>query len=210
MAHYFDQKPEAPHQPGELAVRINGRDFRFYTDSAVFSRNRLDFGTSLLIETVIKDQKKLRGRILDLGCGYGPVGIIFKVLFPAVEMVLCDINERAVELARENARLNHAQYADIYQSDGLQSVPGSFDLVLTNPPIRAGKDVVHRLFREAAGRLKPGGLLYVVIRKQQGAPSALKYLGDLFGQAATIGHGAGYWILRAGPAASQNHADMVE
>jgi 16S rRNA (guanine1207-N2)-methyltransferase len=202
MAHYFDQNPDTAHKPGELAFRLHGRDFHFQTDSAVFSRNHLDFGTSLLIEAVIQDQKKLRGRLLDLGCGYGPAGIVLKALFPVVEMVMSDINGRAIELARQNARLNQVHYVDIIQSDGLQSVPGTFDLILTNPPIRAGKAVVYRLFEEAAARLRPGGLLYVVIRKQQGAPSALKYLSQLFGQANTIGHGAGYWILRAGPAHS--------
>jgi 16S rRNA (guanine1207-N2)-methyltransferase len=197
MAHYFDPKPEAGHQPLELAVRMRGLDFVFQTDRAVFSRHRLDFGSELLIETMIEDQAKPRGRLLDLGCGYGPVGIILKRLYPALDVVLCDINERALELARLNSRQNQVQYISIVQSDGLQAVSGPFDLILTNPPIRAGKVVVYRFFREAAERLAPGGVLYVVIQKKQGAPSALRYLGELFEQAAAIAHDGGYWIIRA-------------
>ncbi len=197
MAHYYDQNPTAEHQVIELKVRINGQDFQFQTDSGVFSRSRLDYGSELMIETVINDQKKLKGRLLDLGCGYGPVGIIMKRLFPAAEVVLCDINERALGLARKNARQNQVQYIDILQSDGLQKVTGQFDTIMTNPPIRAGKAVVYRFFAESAKRLKPDGQLYVVIQKKQGAPSAQKYLQQLFAQVEVIERSAGYWIIRA-------------
>jgi 16S rRNA (guanine1207-N2)-methyltransferase len=201
MPHYFDPEPTSEHRPAELAFRLNGQDFLFQTDSSVFSRRRLDFGSELLIEAVIEDQsRQLRGRVLDLGCGYGAVGIVLKRLFPSLEMVLSDINERALDLARKNAVKNHVQYVEAVRSDGLQDVRGDFDLILTNPPIRAGKAVVYRLFREAAARLRPGGRLYVVIQKKQGAPSALKYLNELAGQAETIEHGAGYWVIRTGSA----------
>ena len=196
MPHYFDENPQAEHKTAEIQIRLSGLDFSFVTDSNVFSRQRLDFGSQLLIETVSEDQKPI-GRLLDLGCGYGPVGIIMKRLFPALEVVLCDINTRALELARGNARRNHAQYLDIVHSDGLQSVKGDFDLILTNPPIRAGKQVVHRFFAEAAVRLRSGSRLYVVIQKKQGAPSALKRLQELFRAAEVIEHKAGYWIIRA-------------
>lgn len=196
MPHYFDENPKTEHKAAEFQIRLSGLDFSFITDSSVFSRQRLDFGSRLLIETVGEDIKP-SGRLLDLGCGYGPVGIIMKRLYPALEVVLCDINVRALELARDNARRNHAQYLEFFRSDGMQSVMGDFDLILTNPPIRAGKQVVHRFFAEAAGRLRPGGRLYVVIQKKQGAPSALKRLQELFKSAEVIEHKAGYWIIRA-------------
>jgi 16S rRNA (guanine1207-N2)-methyltransferase len=197
MAHYFDPNPEAGHQIVELAARFRGIDFVFQTDRAVFSRHRLDFGSELLIETCIRNREKPRGRLLDLGCGYGPVGIIMKRLFPALDIVLCDINARALDLARRNSRQNQAQYIDIVQSDGLQAVTGLFDLILTNPPIRAGKAVVYRFFQEASERLTPDGFLYVVIQKKQGAPSALQFLGQLFSQAEVIERDGGYWVIRA-------------
>ena len=211
MPHYFDPNPELDHKPGEMQVRLHGLDFNFVTDSGVFSRSRLDYGTNLLIEAVLADQKKMTGRLLDLGCGYGPVGIIMKRVFPALEVVLCDINSRALELARKNARLNQIHYMEILQSDGLQNVTGPFDTIMTNPPIRAGKAVVFRFFSEAAEQLKPDGQLYVVIQKKQGAPSALKKLQELFQQVEVIEHAAGYWVIRAknrvGSAAA---VDMVE
>lgn len=197
MAHYFDRNPIVEHQVTELHFRLHGHDFQFVTDRGVFSRQHLDFGSELLIETVIGDQQKLKGRLLDLGCGYGPVGIVLKRLFPALEVVLCDINERALELAQQNARLNQVQYLTIVASDGLQSVKGDFDLILSNPPIRAGKSVVYRFFAESAARLQPDGALYVVIQKKQGAPSALTKLKEIFGTVEVIEHQAGYWIIKA-------------
>ncbi|HBP38960.1 MAG TPA: 16S rRNA methyltransferase [Clostridiales bacterium] len=198
MPHYFDENPSTEHRPAEWQIRFRGQDFRFLTDSGVFSRRRLDFGSELLIETVIRDQGKLAGRLLDLGCGYGPIGIVLKRLFPALEVVLADVNTRALDLARQNVRLNQTLYLEICQSDGLQSVAGDFNFILLNPPIRAGKAVVYRLFAEAAERLRPGGRLYVVIQKKQGAQSALRQLQALCGSAAVIERQAGYWILQAG------------
>jgi 16S rRNA (guanine1207-N2)-methyltransferase len=197
MSHYFDQNPQVDHQMAELQVRLRGQDFRFITDRGVFSRQHLDFGSTLLIETVNDEVKRPSGRMLDLGCGYGPVGIVMKRLYPSLEVVLCDINARALELARANARLNNVQYLEIIRSDGIQSVTGMFDLILTNPPIRAGKLVVYRFFSEAASRLRPNGCLYVVIQKKQGAPSAFRELQRLFREVETIEHQGGYWVIRA-------------
>ncbi|MDD2457887.1 MAG: methyltransferase [Eubacteriales bacterium] len=197
MAHYFDQTPQSESQIRTVQARIHGIDFEFSTDSGVFSRNRMDYGTELLVETVIQDQQKMNGKLVDLGCGYGPVGIIMKRAFPSLDVVLCDINSRALTLARHNARANQVAFLQILQSDALAAVEGPLNYVLTNPPIRAGKAVVHRFFSEAREKLAPGGLLYVVIQKKQGAPSALARLKELFLEAEVIEHSAGYWIIRA-------------
>lgn len=95
MPHYFDQNPQSESQVRSFQTRIHGIDFEFATDSGVFSRNRMDFGTELLIETVIKDQQKMKGKLADLGCGYGPVGIVMKRAFPSLDVILCDVNSRA-------------------------------------------------------------------------------------------------------------------
>lgn len=197
MPHYFDQNPQSESQVRSFQTRIHGIDFEFATDSGVFSRNRMDFGTELLIETVIKDQQKMKGKLADLGCGYGPVGIVMKRAFPSLDVILCDVNSRALSLARQNARSNQVAYLQIVQSDALATVEGPLDYVLTNPPIRAGKAVVHRFFSEAWEKLAPDGLLYVVIQKKQGAPSALGKITELFGEAEVIERSAGYWIIRA-------------
>jgi 16S rRNA (guanine1207-N2)-methyltransferase len=197
MSHYYDSVPNSEHQTRSIQARFNGLDFEFSTDSGVFSKQRLDYGTALLIETVIVDRQKMSGRLLDLGCGYGPVGIIFKRVFPALEVTLCDVNQRALSLARRNAKANQVAYLSIVQSDALEAVDGPFDYILTNPPIRAGKRVVHRFFEQSLSKLASGGLLYVVIQKKQGAPSALAKLQALFAEASVIEHSAGYWIIRA-------------
>lgn len=197
MTHYFDEQPTAGHQERQVLVRVCGLDFQFTTDQAVFSRTRLDFGSELLITATAPEKETPVGRLLDLGCGYGAVGIIMKRLFPALEVVLCDINSRAVILAKDNAAANQARFVEVVQSDGLQAVEGRFDLIMTNPPIRAGKATVYRFFSESAARLRSGGRLYMVIRKKQGASSALDRLKRLFSRVEVIKKSAGYWIIRA-------------
>jgi len=173
-----------------------GVDFTFVTDQSVFSRQRLDYGSACLIEAVERDSQPKTGRLLDLGCGYGALGIILKRLHPALSVVMCDINKRAVALARRNAGLNQARFVDVVESDGMRQVEGTFDLIVTNPPIRAGKETVHRFFQEASERLNPACSLFVVIRKQQGAPSALKRLKELFGEVSIVNRSAGYWVIK--------------
>ncbi len=209
MSHYFDVNPEAEHQVKYLQVRLGGQDFKFKTDHAVFSRDRLDYGSELLLETVWDEKPCRTGRMLDLGCGYGAVGIIMKRLFPALDVVMCDINERAVGLARDNAAMNQTKYLEIIHSDALTAVEGYFDLILTNPPIRAGKTVVYRFFEESARRLKPAGRLYVVIRKQQGAPSAIEKLKAIFPQVSVVARSAGYWVIRAECAADNERLQVA-
>ena len=197
MAHYFDENPQAGHQIRYVETRLGGQDFQFKTDQAVFSRNHLDFGSELLITTVAAEPMVPTGRLLDLGCGYGPVGIVMKRLFPALDVVLCDINTRALALATDNAAANQTRYLEIVQSDGLQALTGDFDLILTNPPIRAGKATVYRFYSESAAHLRPEGRLYVVIRKKQGAPSTLERLQSLFHRVDVIEKSGGFWIIRA-------------
>ena len=109
---------------------------------------------------------------------------------------MCDVNPRAVALSRQSRQLNGVTNASVLLSDGFSEVAGSFDAIVTNPPIRAGKQVIYRLFDDALSRLKPGGCLYIVIRKQQGAESALKHLAEY--SASVIGKHKGFWIIRAG------------
>ncbi len=196
MNHYFTAEPQGGHQEKSIQFRHQGIDFTFVTDQSVFSRQRLDYGTECLLEAIGRDDRPKTGRLLDLGCGYGVVGIVLKRLHPALSVVLCDINKRAVDLARRNAELNQTRFVTVVQSDGTSRVEGTFDVIATNPPIRAGKETVHRFFREAAEHLNPAGCLFVVIRKQQGAPSALKRLQELFGEVAVVSRSAGYWVIK--------------
>jgi 16S rRNA (guanine1207-N2)-methyltransferase len=195
--HYYSSKPHSESERREVFAELRGRSFRFWTDSGVFSKKGVDFGSRLLIETAEVEEGS---SVLDLGCGYGPVGISIARTVPETRAVLVDVNERAVELARLNARLNGVEdRVECLVSDGLEQVQDrTFDHILLNPPIRAGKSVVYRLFAEAAETLSPGGFLWVVIRKDQGASSAQKELLRIFDAVEVVEKKKGYWILKAG------------
>ena len=190
--HYYTENPTSGHDERQIALRALGRELTFTTDAGVFSRDGLDRGTEVLLDAL----PELSGRVLDLGCGWGAVGVSLGARYPALEIVMTDINRRAVDLARRNLAANGVR-AEVVQGDGFEAVEGAFDAIVTNPPIRAGKAVIYGLFARARDFLKPGGALYIVIRKQQGAPSALKYLKELYGDAEVIDRGSGFHVIRA-------------
>ena len=195
--HYYTKSPQSGSDRKRFETVLLGRRLTFATDAGVFSKSGVDFGSRLLIETAdIPDG----ARVLDVGCGYGPIGLAIAAALPNAHVTMLDINERAVALARENAGRNGVRNVTILESDLLAAVRGqTFDAVLTNPPIRAGKAVVHRIFAEACEALAPGGVLWVVIRKKQGAPSASARLEELFGagNVTMAARDKGYHILRA-------------
>jgi len=191
--HYFTEKPSSERSIKEIAVDIRGIPFRFRTDRGVFSRGKLDRGTRLLIEAMNLDGVK---RVLDLGCGYGPIGIVAAGLSPESEVVMVDVNERACELTRDNVRLNRLANAKVLSGNGFEPVRGmKFDLILCNPPIRAGKSVVFPLITEAREFLAPGGRLLVVARTKQGSKSILKHMSEVFDLAREIEKGGGYRVM---------------
>lgn len=193
--HYYSRTPGVAHDRHIRQATLREFAFRFVTDAGVFSKSNVDFGSRLLIETM---DVPLDAEVLDVGCGYGPIGLAAARLAPKGRVTMIDINERAVELAKENAALNGISNVDIRQSDLFEAVRGrSFDVVLTNPPIRAGKSIVHRIFEEGRTLLVPGGAMWVVIQKKQGAPSAQAKLTEVFGNADLIARDKGYWILKA-------------
>ena len=190
--HYYTKTPGVAHDEKQVIFEALGLRFQCATDAGVFSRDGLDMGTRILLEALPEPG----GRALDLGCGWGAVGVVLGKRYPDLELVLTDVNERAAELARRNLRENGVKNARVLCGDGLAAVEGAFDLIALNPPIRAGKAVVYGLFAAAAGRLVPGGALYVVIRKQQGAESARKYLETVFASVERVARDKGYWVLR--------------
>lgn len=193
--HYYSRKPSVAHDLHTIEETMRGRRFMFVTDAGVFSKKGVDYGSRLLVETMVFS---VDARVLDVGCGYGPIGLSAAVLAHKGSVTMVDINERAVELARQNANRNNVGNVEILQSDLLSEVKGqTFDAVLTNPPIRAGKEIVHRLFEQAHEVLVPGGALWVVIQKKQGAPSAYDKLETLFARVEKVERDKGYWILKA-------------
>lgn len=193
--HYFSNRPEAEHDEREFTFDLRGRTFRFVTDAGVFSRDRVDFGSVLLIETM---EFSPDARVLDVGCGYGPIGLTAAFLAPSGHVTMIDVNERAVSLAKRNAERNGISNVTILVSDLYEQVRGqTFHVILTNPPIRAGKDTVHRIFTEGYDLLADGGELWVVIQKKQGAPSALKKLQEVYREVEEVERKKGYSIFRA-------------
>lgn len=194
--HYFSQQPHSKRSPKTWSYTLRGTSYTFTSDVGVFSKNDVDFGSRLLIEQFT--EPKVDGDILDMGCGYGPIGITLADEFAERHVFMADVNERAVDLAKKNAQLNHVSNTTVFQSDLFAKVTKrDFAAILTNPPIRAGKKVVHQLFEEAHAALAEGGELWIVIQKKQGAPSAIKKLETLFGEVETMAKDKGYFILRA-------------
>ncbi|MEY9864708.1 16S rRNA (guanine1207-N2)-methyltransferase [Peribacillus sp. B2I2] len=193
--HYYSHKPDVVSNPKFWDFTLKGRTFRFKSDNGVFSKKEVDFGSRLLVESFNLNEA-VEGDILDVGCGYGPIGISIAAAYPdrAIEMI--DINSRAVELSKENATTNGIANVKIYESDRLDKVGSNqFAAILTNPPIRAGKSVVHEILEESYRSLVAGGELWVVIQKKQGAPSAMDKMEQLFGNIEVPVKKKGYYIL---------------
>ncbi len=190
--HYYTAQPTSQHDLRTIRVSALGVNAVFQTDAGVFSKDDLDVGTRALITAL----PPLNGRILDLGCGWGPVGTLLGMRNSALEIVMSDVNARAVELAKRNAQTNGVT-ARVIQSDAFENIDGKFDAILTNPPIRAGKSVIYGMFETAKEYLAENGRLYIVIRKQQGAPSALKMLRENYARAEVIEREAGFWVICA-------------
>lgn len=193
--HYYTQSPSVKSERQQLETILRGHKLRFNTDAGVFSKTGIDFGSRVLIEALEIDAT---AQVLDVGCGYGPIGITAAMLASEGHVTMIDINERAIELALENAKLNGVSNVSVLQSDLFERVADlKFDVMITNPPIRAGKDVVHRIFEEGVKLLQPGGSMWVVIQKKQGAPSAFSKLESLFATVEEVTKDKGYRIFRA-------------
>ncbi|MGE4572132.1 MAG: class I SAM-dependent methyltransferase [Candidatus Izemoplasmatales bacterium] len=194
MGHYFTNDDSLKSNTKIHDVLLANKYYSFKTDHGVFSKKGLDFGSRLLIETVMKYPYH---KLLDLGCGYGPMGIILKSIQPQAVVDMVDINERAIELAKMNAKLNKT---DVYPfvSDGFDQVKDQYDIIVTNPPIRAGKAVIYRFFEEAKKHLMPKGYLFIVIQKKQGAPSTLAFCQSIYSSVEVIQKKSGYQIIRCG------------
>ena len=190
--HYYTSAPTSEHEARSFRAVFAGRVLAFDTDAGVFSKQHVDPGSELLCGALPDD---LSGDVLDMGCGWGAMTVLTLARFPKVRMTMADVNERALALAVSNVEKNHMQ-ARAVLSDGFEKIEGLFDAVITNPPIRAGKAVIYKMFEDAKAHLRPGGMLVLVIRKQQGAPSALKFLKTLYQKAEVIARDGGYWVIR--------------
>ena len=196
MSHYFVNDEKVVSKPRQINYSINGVDFSLESDNGVFSKNELDKGSELLIETLLPIN--LGENILDIGCGIGVIGLTLAYFTPSLNVCLSDVNTRALSLCNANAAtLKLSQRVTILQSDIYQKIEGKFTSIVSNPPIRAGKKVTYEIYRGALEHLVDSGSLYIVVRKNQGAPIVKSYLEELFGNVALLARDKGYWILKA-------------
>jgi 16S rRNA (guanine1207-N2)-methyltransferase len=194
--HYYSRNPSVQSNPKKFTYVLRGHTFAFTTDQGVFSKNEVDFGSRLLIENF--EAPEISGRMLDVGCGYGPIGVTLATEFPDRQVDMVDVNERALSLAIENAQSNHVHNVKVFYSDALQNVMhNEYAAILTNPPIRAGKKKVHEIFEMGFSKLCQNGELWIVIQKKQGAPSAVDKLKSLTTDVEVIVKEKGYFIIRA-------------
>lgn len=191
MGQYFSND-ELKSDLKIFKTSILGKDYSFYTDNGVFSKEKLDFGTRTLIESL--PIESLTGDILDVGCGYGVIDIILgKITQASFEGI--DVNKRALHLAEMNKKLNNINNASFYYSNIYENVDKKYDFIITNPPIRAGKEVVYGIVMNARNYLKDNGVLYIVIRREQGAKSMLRDLEEYY-NTEVINKNKGFFVIK--------------
>ncbi len=185
-----------PSQQKHWTYRLKGNTLSFTSDNGVFSKNTVDFGSELLVESYDIPEQFQKASLLDIGCGYGTMGLAYGKAYPELSIEMIDVNERALVLAQENAKKNGIHNVDIHESNLYDSVKKSqYEIIISNPPIRAGKIVVHTILEKAYDYLAENGQLVIVIQKKQGAPSAQKKMEEVFGNCERIQWDKGYWIL---------------
>ncbi len=196
MEHYFTNNTQTDDNFKTIEYYINNEKLEFLTNNAVFSKGSVDFGSDFLNKYVIENYENSPKKLLDLGCGYGAMGLTIGHFLDSYDLTLVDINERATYLCTENANklLNHSNFK-VVTSNILDNVDDTFDLVVLNPPIRTGKQNVYAMYEACYEKLNAGGELIIVIQKKQGAPSSKDKLTELFGNCVIADKDSGYFLL---------------
>lgn len=193
---YFENDPDLEHELKKFDFTLRKHNLNFISDSGVFSRQTIDYGSRVLIEAV--DFSNIpAGNILDVGCGYGPIGLALAKEQKTRQTTMVDVNLRALKLAKQNAADNNIDNVEIFESDVYQNVSNKYALIVSNPPVRAGKNVVTAILAESKDYLEPNGELWIVLQKKQGAPSAKKLIDKTFGNVEVVTRDKGYYILKS-------------
>lgn len=198
MNHYFSEVQDVKSAKKIINYEIKNEKFEFLTDNGVFSKTKVDFGTDVMLRTFLNENKKLENiRILDIGCGYGVVSVVLKRFFEKAKILSTDVNERALELTQENIQKNNrTDDFEVRKSFVFDNISENFDVILSNPPIRAGKQVIFEIYEKSFFHLNKNGEFYCVIQTKHGAKSTKKKLEELFGNCTTLVIEAGYRIFR--------------
>jgi 16S rRNA (guanine1207-N2)-methyltransferase len=196
-SHYFK---DIEHKKEDFFVMedyINQKKYQFKSCNNVFSKAQIDYGTRVLLNTVLKQYEKLEGTVLDVGCGYGAIGIVLADHYKTAQFVMSDVTNTAVELAKHNLQRNHITNAEVINSNLFENITSEFNLIVTNPPIKVGKQVLLNLIKGAKEHLKIGGHLILVIKKSHGKDSIKKELERTFLNCEVLEREKGYYILRS-------------
>lgn len=193
MAHYFTNEENLKSEIEKVIAEINGIPFYFYTDNGVFSKGELDFGTELLLKNFKYDNPNNK-TLLDIGCGCGPIGIYASHLGFAVDM--SDVNKRAIHLSKMSLK-EQGLNANVFESDAYKNITNKYDYIVSNPPIRVGKEKLYEIVMNAKEHLKDGGSLWIVVRKQQGAESMVRDMKNAYKTVEVIVKKKGFFIIKA-------------
>jgi ribosomal protein L11 methyltransferase (prmA) len=191
MSQYFDNDNNIKHNKKIIEFYFNDKKYNLYSDNGVFSKDKFDYGTRLLLDSI--DISKLSGNVLDLGCGIGVVGIILGTINENINIDMIDINDRAISLVRDNLTLNKVK-ANVFSSDVYSNVNKKYDYIITNPPIRAGKEVVRKFLLGGYDYLNDNGILYFVMRKDHGVKSMIKELESKY-NVTIVNKDKGFYIV---------------
>ena len=193
MEHYYTNNPTSKSEERIIEYKIKDKTIKFTTDNGVFSKAHVDIATNFMLNTLLNEE--IRGKLLDVGCGYGTIGITLSKFFD-VNVTMLDINERALNLAEKNVKLNDCKNIKIIESDGFEKITENYDVIVTNPPIRAGKAVIYKIYEDYYEHLNENGVLYLVINKKHGAPSTKEYLTQLFGNCEILDKKTGFNVMK--------------
>ena len=197
MGQYFDNDPNVKSNQKIISFTIKDSKFDFISDNGVFSKGKIDDGSIALLKQILKCAE-IKGDILDLGAGYGTIGLTLASLYREANFLLIDVNTRACALARMNKSRFGLHNVEIIESNIFDKIQDkTFDIIITNPPIRAGKKVIYNMFEDSYKHLNPNGKLYIVIRKDQGANTASRFIEGVFGNITLLGRDKGYYIFEA-------------
>lgn len=196
LEQYFTNNPNLKSELRTIIYKQKDKTLTFYSDNGVFSKDKLDFGSTLLLDTIFKNINKDNLNILDVGCGYGFIGISIAKMLSA-HVTMCDINKRALHLAKKNIQENDIEnLCQVIESNMYENITDIYDLIITNPPIRAGKNVVYGILDGARDYLKEDGELWMVIRKDQGAKSTMTHLEEKY-NCEIVAKSKGFYIIKA-------------
>ena len=194
MNHYFINDPNDKNEYRNISFIFNGKEISLVTDRNTFSNRRLDPGTLVLMKVLASND--LKGSFLDLGCGYGPIGLTLKMFYPNLMVTLSDINSRCIDCTNINKDKYNLDCETIV-SDSFTNIDKTFDTISLNSPISCGKEIIYKMYQGAKEHLNDGGCFYIVIRKDKGALSHMKYLSSLFQNVSVIYKEKGYYVILA-------------